>query len=127
MDTVERYYYSLPPSTSSNSLPSTLLLQTLSITPSSPSNPTSPSTRKLWGEVPRGLYLIRGENVAYLGEIDLDTEDEVLEGWEKVEAGKIHELDKRVRAEKKGELERRNGRMRRRGLMGEKEEEVVFL
>ncbi|KAJ9099852.1 hypothetical protein QFC21_003855 [Naganishia friedmannii] len=31
----------------------------------------------LYAEIPRGLYLIRGENVVLLGEVDLDLEDEV--------------------------------------------------
>ncbi|KAK9896100.1 Sm-like ribonucleoprotein [Cystobasidium minutum MCA 4210] len=33
---------------------------------------------KLWAEVPRGLFLIRGENVVLLGEIELDLEDRPL-------------------------------------------------
>ena len=69
MDTVERYYCTLPD-------------------PSSPppsSSSSSSNERKLWGEIQRGLYLIRGENVAYLGEIDLDLEDDPPAGWEKVE------------------------------------------
>ncbi|KAF8314225.1 Sm-like ribonucleoprotein [Clavulina sp. PMI_390] len=30
-----------------------------------------------YGDIPRGVFLIRGENVVLLGEIDLDAEDEV--------------------------------------------------
>ncbi|PWN46534.1 Sm-like ribonucleo protein [Violaceomyces palustris] len=30
-----------------------------------------------YGDIPRGVFLVRGENVVLLGEIDLDAEDEV--------------------------------------------------
>ncbi|GHJ89812.1 hypothetical protein NliqN6_6214 [Naganishia liquefaciens] len=30
-----------------------------------------------WAQIPRGLFLVRGENVVLLGEVDLDLEDEV--------------------------------------------------
>ena len=30
-----------------------------------------------YGDIPKGLYIVRGENVVLLGEIDLDKEDEV--------------------------------------------------
>ncbi|WFD19560.1 hypothetical protein MCAP1_001794 [Malassezia caprae] len=30
-----------------------------------------------YGDVPKGLYIVRGENVVLMGEIDLDKEDEI--------------------------------------------------
>lgn len=30
-----------------------------------------------YGDIPRGIYLIRGENVVLLGEIDLEKEDDI--------------------------------------------------
>ena len=30
-----------------------------------------------YGDVPKGLYIVRGENVVLMGEIDLDREDEI--------------------------------------------------
>lgn len=99
MDTVERYYVSTPDDS---------------------------TTKKQWGEVPRGLYIIRGENVAYLGEIDLDIEDEVMEGWEKVEAEEIHRLDRRVREGQKEEFEGRQRRLKGKGLSGEEVGEHIF-
>ena len=111
MDTVERYYYT--PSVDS--------------APTS-SQPSDPSTqKKLWGEIPRGLYLIRGENVAYLGEIDLDLEDDPPEGWEKVEAEEIHRLDKGLRERREAELKSRNRRLKEKGLEKEMSEEVIFV
>lgn len=102
MDTVERYYCTLPQSSSS-------------------------PQKKLWGEITRGLYLIRGENVAYLGEIDLDLEDDIPEGWEKVEAEEIHRLDKSMRDTQKGEIKARNRRLKEKGLEREGGEEHIFV
>ena len=97
MDTVERYYH------------------------------TPPLQKKLWGEIPRGLYLIRGENVAYLGEIDLDLEDDPLEGWEKVEADEIHKLDKGSRERREAELKSRNKGLKEKGLEKEMSEEIIYV
>lgn len=30
-----------------------------------------------FGDIPRGVFVVRGENVALLGEVDLDKEDEI--------------------------------------------------
>ncbi|KIW01265.1 uncharacterized protein PV09_07304 [Verruconis gallopava] len=84
-------------------------------------------SRKLWGEIARGLYLIRGENVAYLGEIDLDLEDDPPEGWEKVAAEEIHRLDKSMRERQKRELKARNKRLKEKGLEREMGEEHIFV
>jgi U6 snRNA-associated Sm-like protein LSm1 len=110
MDTVERYYHTLPAISS----------QTSQV-------PSNSSSRKLWGEISRGLYLIRGENVAYLGEIDLDLEDDPPAGWEKVEAEEIHRLDKGMREQREKELKSRNKSLRDKGLEREMGEEVIFV
>jgi U6 snRNA-associated Sm-like protein LSm1 len=34
-------------------------------------------TSKSYGEIHRGVYIVRGENVALLGEIDLELEDKI--------------------------------------------------
>jgi U6 snRNA-associated Sm-like protein LSm1 len=88
---------------------------------------SSEDNKKLWGEIPRGLYLIRGENVAYLGEIDLDLEDDTPEGWEKVEAEEIHKLDRLQREMQKREVEGRNKRLKDKGLLREGGEEHIFV
>ncbi|KAF2403699.1 Sm-like ribonucleoprotein [Trichodelitschia bisporula] len=58
--------------------------------------------QRVWGEMRRGLYLVRGENVLLLGEIDLDLDDVIPEPyeqapWETVEAlyGEENEAKKR--------------------------------
>jgi U6 snRNA-associated Sm-like protein LSm1 len=41
--------------------------------------------RRLYADIPRGTYLVRGENVLLLGEVDLDRDDEPPPGY--VEGG----------------------------------------
>jgi U6 snRNA-associated Sm-like protein LSm1 len=57
-------------------------------------HPSSSSTtpQYLYTDIPRGIFLVRGENVLLLGEIDLDRDDFVPEPWRRIgaeEAGGI--------------------------------------
>lgn len=57
-----------------------------------------------YGEVNRGLYIVRGENVAWVGEIDPDKEDSIKEELklEKVEYSEVEkQLAELVQAKKK--------------------------
>ncbi|QLQ78559.1 hypothetical protein HG537_0A08060 [Torulaspora globosa] len=38
-----------------------------------------------YAEQPRGLFMVRGENVVMLGEVDIDKEDQPLESMERIE------------------------------------------
>lgn len=75
-DTRERYYAAIPvpcgQATQTQARAQTSLQQ---------QQQQQQEVRKLYCEIPRGTYLVRGENVLVLGEIDLDREDEVPEGW----------------------------------------------
>ena len=57
--------------------------------------------RKLFCDIPRGTFLVRGENVLLLGEIDLDRDDEDPPGYEEGPMEEIFELQKKVEAERK--------------------------
>lgn len=62
--------------------------------------------QNLYADIDRGLFLVRGENVLLLGEIDLDKDDYVPEPFElapieKVFASKKAEDQERSKAEKK--------------------------
>ncbi|EIW64707.1 Sm-like ribonucleoprotein [Trametes versicolor FP-101664 SS1] len=62
----------------------------------------------VFAEMWRGLFLIRGENVVLLGEIDLDQEDEVplrQVEWSVLEAYHKQDIaDKKVREEAKSQI-----------------------
>jgi U6 snRNA-associated Sm-like protein LSm1 len=44
--------------------------------------------------VPRGIFLVRGENVLLLGEIDLDKDDDAPPGFERADIERVHHLAK---------------------------------
>ncbi|CAO3660809.1 unnamed protein product [Rhizopus microsporus] len=56
-----------------------------------------------YGDIPRGIFLIRGENVVLLGEIDLDKEEEInlrQVPVEEILAAQREELEAKERLEK---------------------------
>ncbi|KIW14320.1 hypothetical protein PV08_07102 [Exophiala spinifera] len=60
-----------------------------------------PKPRNLYCDVARGTYLVRGENVLLLGEVDLDKDDEPPAGWEQGNADEVFELHRAAEAERK--------------------------
>src|SRR5947209_1572480 len=57
--------------------------------------------RKLFCDIPRGTYLVRGENVLMLGEIDLDKDDQDPPGYTEGPVEEVFEIQKRLDAERK--------------------------
>lgn len=64
------------------------------------SSPDAPP-RKLFCDIPRGTYLVRGENVLLLGEIDLDKDDDEPPGYIEGPVEEVFEIQKRMDAERK--------------------------
>lgn len=64
-------------------------------------SPTTSEPRKLFCDIPRGTYLVRGENVLLIGEVDLDKDDDIPPGYEE---GPVEEVFK---IQKEGEKERK--------------------
>lgn len=60
----------------------------------------------LYAEIPRGTFLVRGENVLLLGEIDLDKDDEPPPGYEMADVKVVEKLadEKRVADKAKDKL-----------------------
>ncbi|RFU26040.1 hypothetical protein B7463_g10296, partial [Scytalidium lignicola] len=48
----------------------------------------------LYADIPHGIFLVRGENVLLLGEIDLDKDDDPPVGYEKAEVEVVERLIK---------------------------------
>lgn len=59
------------------------------------------SPRKLFCDIPRGTFLVRGENVLLLGEIDLDRDDEDPPGYVEGPVEEVFEIQKRQENERK--------------------------
>lgn len=80
-----------------------------------PAAPSSPRPRGLYADINHGVFLVRGENVMLLGEIDLDRDDDPPPGYEAADL----EMVKRLAAEQKAkEKEANKGRVRKLATLG---------
>jgi len=83
--------------------------------------PPTATTPGLFADIPHGVFLVRGENVLLLGEIDLDDEDRDPEGYTR---GELKEVKARVKVEE-AQRRRREGRkgkvLKGEGFVGEEE------
>lgn len=68
--------------------------------PSTSSDPTAPP-RNLYCDIPRGTYLVRGENVLLLGEIDLDRDDDPPPGYVEGDVEEVFRIQKTLELERK--------------------------
>jgi U6 snRNA-associated Sm-like protein LSm1 len=75
-ETKERYYVTAPQSSSSE-------------------------PRKLYCDIPRGTYLVRGENVLLIGEVDLDKDDDPPQGYEEGNVEEVFALQRGVEMERR--------------------------
>lgn len=57
--------------------------------------------RRLFCDIPRGTYLVRGENVLLLGEIDLDRDEETPPGYVEGQIEEVFGIQKRQEMDRK--------------------------
>lgn len=69
---------------------------------------------KKYGDIPRGIFVVRGENVVLLGEIDLENENNPQ--LEEVPIDDILEMQREEQIQKQQEEERKKKSMLERGL-----------
>ncbi|TID24059.1 putative small nuclear ribonucleo protein [Venturia nashicola] len=48
--------------------------------------------KNIFADIPRGIFVIRGENVEMIGEIDLDKEDDIPAGYTQEDAETVHAM-----------------------------------
>ncbi|KAB8067679.1 hypothetical protein BDV29DRAFT_85068 [Aspergillus leporis] len=80
----------------------------------------------LYAEVPRGIFLVRGENVLLLGEIDLDKEDDIPPHVQKAPVQEVFELKKKEDNERKHGDKKRQGKLQGLGFEAEHSGEILF-
>ncbi|KAG4430460.1 hypothetical protein IFR05_014049 [Cadophora sp. M221] len=73
----------------------------------------------LYADVPRGIFLVRGENVLLLGEIDLDKDDDPPPGYERAEVELVHRLNTERKAKEAAREKIRLAKLRALGFEGE--------
>jgi U6 snRNA-associated Sm-like protein LSm1 len=63
--------------------------------------PGATNPRGLYADIPKGIFLVRGENVMLLGEIDLDKDDEPPAGYDQADPELVVSLSKQRKSEEK--------------------------
>lgn len=69
---------------------------------------------------------MRGENVLLLGEIDLDRDDDIPDGYVKGEVERVHALAKELDGKRRGRERRKVEALKREGFEGENVGEVLL-
>ncbi|EED15539.1 small nuclear ribonucleoprotein (LSM1), putative [Talaromyces stipitatus ATCC 10500] len=80
----------------------------------------------LYAEEHVGLYLVRGENVLLLGEIDLDKEDDLPESLNQASVKEVRELKAKEEEERKRKDKKSVGKLQNHGFEPEHSGEVLF-
>ncbi|OIW27421.1 Sm-like ribonucleo protein [Coniochaeta ligniaria NRRL 30616] len=82
--------------------------------PPGPNNP-----RGLYADVPQGIFLVRGENVMLLGEIDLDKDDDPPAGYDQADPALVKSLAKRRHQDEKTKEKAKVKKLSTLGFEGE--------
>lgn len=82
-------------------------------------HPSSAEKRGLYADIPRGMFLVRGENVMLLGEIDLDKDDDPPQGYDQADPELVENLAKEKRAEDKSKDKKKQRNLSALGFEGE--------
>lgn len=89
-------------------------------------HPSSAEKRGLYADIPRGMFLVRGENVMLLGEIDLDKDDDPPPGYDQADPELVEKLAKEKRAEDKSKDKKKQGNLSALGFEGEAMGDVLL-
>ncbi|KAK2745702.1 SM-like, degradation of cytoplasmic mRNAs and positively regulates transcription initiation [Myotisia sp. PD_48] len=79
-----------------------------------------------YADLKRGVFLVRGENVLLLGEIDLDKEDEVPEDYEECSVEEALALRKKEDDQRKDHDKKKNTHLQALGFEPEHSGEILF-
>lgn len=82
-------------------------------------HPNNEQKRGLYADISRGMFLVRGENVMLLGEIDLDKDDDPPPGYDKASPELVESLAKEKRAEEKAKDKKKQKGLSALGFEGE--------
>lgn len=85
-----------------------------------------PHLRGLYADKTHGIFLVRGENVLLLGEIDLDKDDDPPIGYEKAEFGLVEKLANEQKAADKAKETRKLKKLATIGFEGENLGEILL-
>ncbi|KAH6604917.1 hypothetical protein Trco_006624 [Trichoderma cornu-damae] len=82
--------------------------------------------RGYYADIPHGIFLVRGENVLLLGEIDLDKDDNAPPGYEMADVEVVKKLAEAKKAAGKAKEKARLKKLTKIGFEGENPGDVFF-
>ncbi|CAJ2511818.1 Uu.00g074430.m01.CDS01 [Anthostomella pinea] len=83
------------------------------------SDPKDPEPKGIYADKLHGIFLVRGENVLLLGEIDLDKDDDLPKNFEKAEYSVVEKLAKEQKAADKVKEKNKLRKLATLGFEGE--------
>ncbi|KAH7476083.1 hypothetical protein FOMA001_g10849 [Fusarium oxysporum f. sp. matthiolae] len=92
----------------------------------SPESAGSDRPTGLYADINHGIFLVRGENVLLLGEIDLDRDDDPPPGFELGELDVVKKLAEEKKAVDKAREKARVKKLAKQGFEGENIGEIVL-
>ncbi|KAM0345886.1 hypothetical protein ACHAPU_005937 [Fusarium lateritium] len=92
----------------------------------SPKSAGSDRPTGLYADINHGIFLVRGENVLLLGEIDLDRDDEPPPGFELAELEVVKKIAEEKKAVDKARDKVRVRKLAKQGFEGENVGEIVL-
>ncbi|KJZ80152.1 hypothetical protein HIM_00002 [Hirsutella minnesotensis 3608] len=84
------------------------------------------ATRGIYADVSHGIFLVRGENVLLLGEIDLDKDDDPPPGYEPADLDVVKKLAEDRKTADKAREKTRLKKLAKIGFEGENLGDIVF-
>jgi U6 snRNA-associated Sm-like protein LSm1 len=93
---------------------------------SAPDDAGPDAPRGLYADISHGIFLVRGENVLLLGEIDLDKDDDAPPGYQLAELDVVKKLAGERKAAEKAKDKTRLKKLSTLGFEGENLGEVVI-
>ena len=87
---------------------------------------TKPLLYGLYADIYRGLYIVRGENVLLLGEIDLDKDDEDPPGWKKGDTEEVKQMMAERKVSDQSKDQKRLKGLASIGFEAENAGEIIF-
>lgn len=82
--------------------------------------------RGLYADIPKGTFLVRGENVMLLGEIDLDKDDDPPSGYDKADPELVERLAQEKKTREKIREKKRMKSLSALGFEGESMGDVLL-
>ncbi|MCJ1309113.1 SM-like, degradation of cytoplasmic mRNAs and positively regulates transcription initiation [Agyrium rufum] len=82
--------------------------------------------KDIYADIPRGIFLVRGENVLMLGEIDLDKDDYIPPGYTRASPEDVHAANKAQSSSRKSKDKAREKKLSDLGFEAEHSGEILF-